>query len=236
LAEEEVEAIEQGYDLREKVHRKLAEVPLTPPDEQARKGLELLAWMIAQNRLDLKVAVPVGPSGKPVKGLGLYHEKVGVITDTGGSLISFSGSINETAGGWVNNRENFHVYCSWLGGRELQHVQDEVEAFVKLWEDRATSTRVFDFPEAVKQKLLAFCQQVTNSLRRPIRPSNRLNKLQPISSGRMRCDAWFGRTFATPPSYGTGFGWAKPPQLWNPGRTNFELSGYSSKVGRAGTC
>jgi ERCC4-related helicase len=156
LADPEVEAIEQGYDLREKVHLKLAEVPLTPPDEQARKGLELLAWMIAQNRLDLKVAVPVGPSGKPVKGLGLYHEKVGVVTDSGGNQISFSGSINETAGGWVNNRESFHVHCSWLGGREVQHVHDEVDAFAKLWEDRATSTRVFDFPDAVKQKLLEF--------------------------------------------------------------------------------
>src|SRR5271157_1820104 len=156
LADEEIEAIEQGYDLREKVYLKLAEAPLTPPDEQARKGLELLAWMIAQKYLDLKVAVPVGPSGKPVKGLGLYHEKVGVITDAGSNQISFSGSINETAGGWVNNRESFHVHCSWLGGRELKHVQDEVAAFAKLWEDRATSTRVFDFPEAVKQKLLEF--------------------------------------------------------------------------------
>jgi ERCC4-related helicase len=156
LADQEVEAIERGYDLREKVHRKLAEVPLAPPDDQARKGLELLAWMIAQDRLDLKVAVPVGPAGKPVKGLGLYHEKVGIITDGVGNQISFSGSINETAGGWVNNRESFHVHCSWLGGREQQHVQDEIDAFAKLWEDRTTSTRVFDFPEAVKQRLLDF--------------------------------------------------------------------------------
>jgi ERCC4-related helicase len=156
LRDDEIEAIERGYDLREKVHQKLADIPLTPPDERAREGLELLAWMIARHRLDLKVAVPVGPSGKPVKGLGLYHEKVGVITDAGGNQISFSGSINETAGGWVNNRESFHVHCSWLGGRELQHVQDEVDSFAKLWEDRATSSRVFDFPEAVKQKLLDF--------------------------------------------------------------------------------
>lgn len=90
LDDNEIEAIEKGYDLRDKVHQKLAEMPLTPPDERARQGLELLAWMIAQQHMDLKVAVPVGPSGKPVKGLGLYHEKVGVITDAGATRLALA--------------------------------------------------------------------------------------------------------------------------------------------------
>ena len=60
---------------------------------------------------------------------GIYHEKVGIITDREGNRLSFSGSINETAGGWINNRESFHVHLSWEGGRDFKHVQDEVEAF-----------------------------------------------------------------------------------------------------------
>jgi hypothetical protein len=43
----EVEAIRKGHDLRALVEAKLATVPLDPPDEAARQGLELLAWMIA---------------------------------------------------------------------------------------------------------------------------------------------------------------------------------------------
>lgn len=106
--------------------------------------------------LDVKVAVPVDPDGRPAHAPGLYHEKVGILTDAEGNRLSFSGSINETAGGWVNNRESFHVHCGWFGGRESIHLEDEVDAFARLWEGRARSVRVFDFPEAAKRKLLEF--------------------------------------------------------------------------------
>jgi hypothetical protein len=72
---------------------------------------------------------------------GIYHEKVGVITDSEGNRLSFSGTINETGAGWISNRESFHVQLSWEGGRDFKHVQDEVEAFAKLWEGRAWSVR-----------------------------------------------------------------------------------------------
>src|ERR1035438_3085629 len=42
----EVEAIRKGHDMRALVEAKLVTVPLDPPDEAARQGLELLAWMI----------------------------------------------------------------------------------------------------------------------------------------------------------------------------------------------
>jgi len=153
---DEIVAIEQGYELREKIAEKLAAAPLDPPDPQARKGLESLAWMIAKGVLDVKVAVPTRPDGRPAQVPGIYHEKVGVIADREGNRLSFSGSINETAGGWVNNRESFHVHCSWEGPREARHVGDEVEAFTRLWEDRSPSTKVFDFPEAALKRLLEF--------------------------------------------------------------------------------
>jgi ERCC4-related helicase len=159
LEHDEQRAIGDGYDLRTAVEQKLAAVPMEPPDEKARSGLARLAWMVAQGHLDVKVAVPVDPGGKPVHAPGLYHEKVGVITDAGGKRLSFSGSINETAGGWVNNRESFHVHCSWYGGREEAHLDDEVDAFARLWEGRTKSVRVFEFPDAAKQKLLEFLPQ-----------------------------------------------------------------------------
>jgi hypothetical protein len=79
----------------------------------------MLAWMIAQGHLDVKVAIPVGSSG-------IYHEKVGIITDEAGNRIAFSGSVNETAGGWLNNRESFKVHRSW---REAEFVDYDVDAF-----------------------------------------------------------------------------------------------------------
>jgi SNF2 family DNA or RNA helicase len=156
LQQPEQDAIGEGYDLRAQMETHLLAADLTPPDEEAGRGLEMLAWMVAQGHLDVKVAVPVDPEGRPAHAPGLYHEKVGILTDAEGNRLSFSGSINETAGGWINNRESFHVHCGWFGGRESAHLEDEVDAFARLWEGRARSVKVFDFPEAAKKKLLEF--------------------------------------------------------------------------------
>ncbi len=152
----EQEAIAEGYDLRAAIEQQLAAADLTPPDEQARQGLELLAWMVAHGYLDVKVAVPVDPTGRPIRVPGIYHAKFGIIVDAEGNTLAFSGSINETAGGWKNNCESFHVHCSWRGEAEKAHVDEELEAFAKLWEDRSVGARVFDFPEAARRKLLEY--------------------------------------------------------------------------------
>jgi hypothetical protein len=156
LQQPEQEAIGEGYDLRARMETHLLATDLTPPDEAAGRALEMLAWMVAQGHLDVKVAVPVDPDGRPAHAPGLYHEKVGILTDTEGNRLSFSGSINETAGGWVNNRESFHVHRGWFAGREAAHLEDEVDAFARLWEGRARSVRVFESPDAAKKKLLDF--------------------------------------------------------------------------------
>src|SRR5258708_6379517 len=156
LQQPEQDAIGEGYDWRARLEAHLLAADLTPPNEPAGEGLQMLAWMVAQGHLDVKVAVPVDTDGRPAHAPGLYHEKVGILTDAEGNRLSFSGSINETYGGWVNNRESFHVHCGWFGGRESNHLEDEVDAFARLWEGRTKSVRVFDFPEAVKKKLLEF--------------------------------------------------------------------------------
>ncbi|MFB3785975.1 MAG: DEAD/DEAH box helicase [bacterium] len=156
LDDDEVQAIQAGYDLRQKIEENLLAVPLDPPDNQARHGLEALAWMIGRQYLDVKVAVPVDHEGRPVVSRGIYHEKVGIIQDREGNRISFSGSINETQSGWIDNRESFHVHCSWESEWEKQHVMDEVNAFACLWADRASRVKTFDFPEAVRNKILEF--------------------------------------------------------------------------------
>src|SRR3954454_8383912 len=169
LQEPEQDAIGEGYDLRARLETHLLAADLTPPDEKAGRGLEMLAWMVAQGHLDVKVAVPVDPNGRPAHAPGLYHEKVGILTDVEGNRLSFSGSINETAGGWVNNRESFHVHCGWFGGRETAHLDDEVDAFARLWEGRARSVKVFDFPDALRKKLLEFLPNDDRFVAPPIR-------------------------------------------------------------------
>lgn len=182
LDADEVEAMEAGYAYREDpagffqgaVGRRLAKIKLEPPSENARESLGALAWLIANRLLDVKVAVPVDPTtGRPARAPGLYHEKVGIVTDREGNRIAFSGSINETEAGWLNNRESFHVHCSWESGRDGLHVADEVEAFARLWEGRARSVRVVDFPEAEQQRLLEFLPTDDRFLAPPAAPETK---------------------------------------------------------------
>ncbi len=133
LSDDEIGAIEQGYDLRTKVLEKLAATDLTPPDEEAKAGLELLKWMIQYGVLEVKVAVPVDEKRIPIKGQGLYHVKVGIIEDAQGNRLSFSGSLNETAGGWKNNCEEIKVYWNWADPATAEYAQLDMEAFTELW-------------------------------------------------------------------------------------------------------
>ncbi len=59
------------------------------------------------------------------------------------------------------------------GGRDVKHVQDEVEAFEKLWEGKAWSVRVLDFPEAAKAQLLEFLPRDDRFVTPPRPPKSR---------------------------------------------------------------
>jgi ERCC4-related helicase len=164
---EESQAILDGYDLRSRTEQKLLQTDITPHDPETRSALELLAWMVANAVLDVKVAVPIRPDGKPERTAGIYHEKVGLITDAAGNRICFCGSINETTAGWVVNRESFDVFCSWQDRREQERLQIHADAFELYWSGKAKSVAVFDFPEAAREKLLAYLPTDSQKLTTP---------------------------------------------------------------------
>lgn len=124
LSEAEVAAVEKGAALYEAVEQSMS-APLEPPNMAARDALELLSWMVAKNYLEVKVALPCNKHRQPITSNGLFHEKAGIIEDKNGDRLAFNGSINETANGWKNNWESFHVYTTWSGS--AGHVDAEEE-------------------------------------------------------------------------------------------------------------
>ena len=159
---DDLQAIRQGYALKDAMALRL-DAELQPPSNFAQlKRLEILSWLIQSGRLDIRIAIPVKKNGQPEnpnETLDLnyiFHEKVCIFTDTAGQQIATNGSNNESGGGWENNIESFHVYCSWEGDRDLQRVQEEVGRFEQLWHNLMASVRTFDVPEAVKRKLLRY--------------------------------------------------------------------------------
>src|SRR5260370_37450773 len=88
---DEADAISEGYDLRflqQKVAERVVHVIDNVADTLCYRRLEALAWMVANGTLDIKVAL---------KQAGMYHEKIGILTDAAGDRIVFQGSANETA-------------------------------------------------------------------------------------------------------------------------------------------
>ena len=166
LTQPEIEAISEGEQLRERVERHLAEVPLDPPDSTSSRALELLAWMVARGLLDVKVAVPCDGRGHPISDGSIFHEKAGIVEDLRGDRIAWNGSLNETATGWQNNWEGISVFTSW--GSEPDRVTDEETNFENIWTNEATRLIVLDMPEAARRDLLRFMprQDVPERLQR----------------------------------------------------------------------
>jgi SNF2 family DNA or RNA helicase len=159
---QDLQAIEQGYALRDALLTRL-DADLTPPENFTQlKHLEILSWLIQNQHLDIKIAIPLQENGLPENSIQqldpqhIFHEKVGIFTDSNGDKLAFNGSNNESIAGWEKNVESFHVYCSWEGGRELDRVEEEVSRFAQLWCDLSPNVRVFEIPEAVQQKLLNY--------------------------------------------------------------------------------
>ena len=152
LNEEDVEAINKGYELRNDiVERTLLKYITEPQNYFEEEKLNLLATLIAEERLDLKIAFSYRNNR-----LGLYHEKMGIFYDKEDNRVAFSGSMNESQTAFVTNYETIDVYTSWLSNDEKERVENKEIAFERLWNNIDNSAKVIEFPEAVKNRLLQF--------------------------------------------------------------------------------
>lgn len=166
---EDLAAIETGYKLKEALAARLDSELKPPANFVELKQFEILSWLIQAGYLDIQIAIPLKHDGNPQSSNAyggqsqrildtnrIFHEKVGIFTDSQGDQLVFHGSNNESVGGWGANIESFHVFCSWDGDRDLDRVQEEVIRFEQLWHNQLPNVRVFAVPEAVKQKLLRY--------------------------------------------------------------------------------
>ena len=108
--------------------------------------IRLLAWLFAAGRLEMKVAV---------RPQGMFHQKIGLLEDRLGDVVSFSGSMNETMSALDPrfNSEEISVFRSWNAGQKA-FVENHAGNFARLWSgETGSSTIVCALPEAIEQGL-----------------------------------------------------------------------------------
>jgi len=113
----------------------------------------LLAYLVAEGIIDVKIAVPGEYSDADAK--RMFHDKVGVFTDTLGNSVGFRGSMNETFKGLSSdgNIESIDVFPNWSDERDKTRVDNAQGFFDRLWQNSVNGVVVYPFPVAIKEVL-----------------------------------------------------------------------------------
>lgn len=143
LSDVDIEAIKIGYSKRNEI---IENSFLVSFEEEIEKlddvNLNILSELVASGIMDVKIVV--------TKGLGIYHDKFGIIEDNSGNRLAFFGSSNCTEYGYTQNYEKVRLARSWVEN-ELTTVDDEVREFDSLWENTNPFVDVYDFREAISK-------------------------------------------------------------------------------------
>lgn len=147
LTEDDVTSIKLGYKMRdtivrEAIIRELKE-PINPLEANC---LNQLANLIANNVLDIKIAITENDNR-----IGMYHEKLGLIYDSEGNTVAFSGSMNESLTAVSLNYESIDVFCSWKSEEQKARVEDKKNAFHEIWRNNEPGISVIEFPELAEE-------------------------------------------------------------------------------------
>ena len=157
LTKEDIEAIRQGYKTKREVIESsmLAEMK-QPEDDFGKERLNILCHLIASGAMEIKVAVTEYSESD----MGMYHEKIGVMTDSHGNMIAFDGSLNESANAFSQNFESITIYKIW---EESRTYAAEIENdFDELWANMTNNIEIYEFPAAVKDKLFQYERETFN--------------------------------------------------------------------------
>lgn len=163
LADDDQEAISRGYEARSnlliydaimrEVRHMFASTALSAP-------CKLLAYLIAENFVDVRIAVVGSDSSAQTR--RLFHDKVGIFTDTDHNIVGFRGSMNETYKGLAadGNIESIDVFPNWVDERDKMRAKDAQVQFEELWNNSSAGVTVIEFPEAVRSLLRQEAQDV----------------------------------------------------------------------------
>lgn len=152
LEKADYEAIKKGYDIKDYVSDKIVEnFDFTAEFDQKDDRFAMLSYMISSGLLDIKIVALEENNDS-----AMFHKKVGVLEDSDGNYIAFSGSGNETFNGYNQNDEDFEVFCSWTSDENESRCSMKEMEFDRIWKGQQKGLITIPFPQVIKDKLLTF--------------------------------------------------------------------------------
>lgn len=163
LQPEDAAAILHGDEQRA-AKAMLDELNVTPQWPNAtRQGVELLAWMVANGYLEIRVGLRVNardgtPQDPDFAQDGYLHEKWAIIGDEYDELF-ISGSLNESRTALSINAENITLMPSWDDWHRSVF-QQKKRNFEALWSGTHPHIKTLTLPEAVEARLVTIANNV----------------------------------------------------------------------------
>ncbi len=99
--------------------------------ERDKHFFDCLAWLIRNDRVEIKVIAPKN-------GIGMSHTKSGVFYDAVNE-VGFDGSCNFSKSALIDNIESLTVSCSWDGHIEVAKTNSIKEEFEKVFNEQDSS-------------------------------------------------------------------------------------------------
>jgi superfamily II DNA or RNA helicase len=160
LSSDDIEIIEQLVEKKSDIRSKDLGLDLDAlEDTFISDHVKAFGWLLSAGKIDIRLAILLGEDNKPITkekvlSAGLFHQKIGILTDIEGNHISFSGSINETASAWTKNDEEFKVFKDW--DESSSYYYEDRERFNNLWDGKKRNVVIVDLPHAVKNELIEY--------------------------------------------------------------------------------
>lgn len=143
LSNEDIFAIQSGYEAREIVERQFVTELQTTLKLLSDENAKMLYMLIKEEIVEVKIVM---------RDNGIYHDKLALLEDYDGNVIACVGSNNETGAGYGHNYEKVRVYKSWTDNEG--RIADETEEFDSIWSNTNSDLTVFDFKDALEKELL----------------------------------------------------------------------------------
>lgn len=151
LSDDDLTAMGKGEQFRLRLKQDLqSAITNSIPTTVLRDRLSLLTWMVANGRLEIRIALR-----EHADHFSLFHEKIGVFTDSAGNWMTFTGSPNETAGGAFRNSESFPLHRSWVSEDQFAFATEERQRVRDIWLENVEGITTWTVNEWIADRMRA---------------------------------------------------------------------------------